>query len=330
MNNFLKYLLLLIYIISIGEISLRVISYLTNISDIEKLKYARKFIKNNNNLNLSNVHKPYAQSKLMGVNIELNSLGHRNKELRTDKSENEYRIYVAGGSPILGWGVKKENTFSSILERRLNANKEIRKNNRNIFVINAGIMNTNTKDHYSLFENQFNSTKPDALILGYFINDAEIINKKKNNLILKHSYFLAFIYQRIASYFFQGNISDYYVKLYNENSLGWVSVIHSIENLQIFCKKNNVDFNILFLPNHHDFSENNKLSSLYSKINNKFLSMNISVINTFDSLSKEFKTNPKLSWIAKDDSHPNFKAHEIIADDLYNFLITKQSNSIIK
>ena len=158
----------------------------------------------------------------------------------------------------------------------------------------------------------------------------KLLIKKKNNLILKHSYFLAFIYQRIASYFFQGNISDYYVKLYNENSLGWVSVIHSIENLQIFCKKNNVDFNILFLPNHHDFSENNKLSSLYSKINNKFLSMNISVINTFDSLSKEFKTNPKLSWIAKDDSHPNFKAHEIIADDLYNFLITKQSNSIIK
>jgi hypothetical protein len=47
--------------------------------------------------------------------------------------------------------------------------------------------------------------------------------------------------------------------------------------------------------------------------------MNIPVINTYDSLSKEFKSNPRKSWISRNDSHPNIKAHEIIANDLYMF-----------
>ena len=115
MNNFFKYILLFFYIILVGEIALRTISYITDISDIEKLKYAKKLIKNSNNANLSIEHIPNSRSKLMGVHIVLNSLGHRNKELIIQKPKNEFRIYIAGGSPVLGWGVEEKNTFASVL-----------------------------------------------------------------------------------------------------------------------------------------------------------------------------------------------------------------------
>ena len=77
----------------------------------------------------------------------------------------------------MGWGVKKENTFSSILEKDLNLNVNVKEKYNSIFVINAGIGNTNTQHHFQLFKDQFNSTKPDTFILQYFINDAEIIKK---------------------------------------------------------------------------------------------------------------------------------------------------------
>ena len=319
MKIFFNFLFLFLYIFAIGEIGLRVISYFVNISDIEKHKYAKKLVRNSNNPKLSIEHIPNSQFKLMGVNIALNSLGHRNKELAIQKPKYEYRIYIVGSSLIMGWGVEQEDLFSSILEKRLNLNEDIKKNNKTVTVINSGIMNTNTENHFQLTKEQFNLAKPDTIILGYFINDAAIIREKKNNLILKHSYFASFAYQKIKSYFLSDTLANYYIELHNESNLGWLSVNKSIEYLRDFAKKNNVNFAILFLPSFHDFSENNKLNNLYSKINNRFSEMNIPVINTYDSLSKEFKLNPRKSWISRNDSHPNTKAHEIIANDLYMF-----------
>lgn len=323
-SNLFKFLFLFFYIFVIGEIGIRTISYFVDIYDIEMLKYAKKLKKSSNNPNLSHEHISNSQSKLMGVNIILNSLGHRNDELSIKKNINEYRIHIIGSSITLGWGVKKENTFSSILEKDLNLNVNVKEKYNSIFVINAGIGNTNTQHHFQLFKNQFNLTKPDTIILQYFINDAEIIKKKKNNLILKHSYFAAFMYQQIRSYLFHGSLDDYYVKLYDKNSQSWIIAKKSIKNLKNLCNKNNINFIILFIPDLHNFSENNKLINLYSKINNEFTRMNIPVINTYDSLSKTFKSNPRDSWVSKKDPHPNSKAHEIIGKDLYNFFIKQK------
>ena len=53
--------------------------------------------------------------------------------------------------------------------------------------------------------------------------------------------------------------------------------------------------------------------------------MNISIVNTYDSLSNKFKLNPRESWVSKYDSHPNSKAHEIIGNVLYDFIIEQNS-----
>jgi len=80
-NFFLKFLFLVIYIFLIAEFGLRTISHFAIVYDMEMLKYAKKLKISSKNLNLSHEHIPHSSAKLMGVNIELNSLGHRNKEL---------------------------------------------------------------------------------------------------------------------------------------------------------------------------------------------------------------------------------------------------------
>ena len=323
MKKFFRFLFLLLYIFSIGEIGLRIVSSFANIAYIERLKYAKKLTISSENINLSHEHKPNSKARLMGVNINLNSFGHRSEEISINKPKNEHRIHIIGSSLILGWGVEEENTFSKVLEKKLNSDENIKKKEKDIFVINGGISNTNTQNHLQLFKNQFIQTKPDTFILGYFVNDAEIISKKKDSLILKYSYFSLFIYQQIKSYFFKGTLDQYYVDLYEEEKLGWVDVQKSVLDLKNLCKKNNINFVILLLPSLHSFSESNDLKNLYTKINNKFLEMNVSVVNTYNSLSKAFGSNPSNAWIANDDTHPNAKAHEIIANNLYNHLLNE-------
>ena len=162
MKKFLKVLFLFIYIIAVGEFAIRTIFSYINIYDIEMLKYAKKLKKRSNNPSLSHEHIPNRQYKLMGVDIKLNSLGHRNPDLEYQKDNSESRIHIIGSSITLGWGVEEKNTFSSILQKKLNLNQNIKKN---IFVINGGIGNTNTQHHYHLLEDQVDLTQPDVIIL---------------------------------------------------------------------------------------------------------------------------------------------------------------------
>ena len=321
MNNFFKFLFLSLYIVFIGEIGIRTISHFTNIYEIEMLKYAKKLKRSSENPNLSHEHIPNSQSQLMGVNIVLNSLGHRNNELQNEKANGEYRIHIIGSSITLGWGIETEKTFTSVLEKKLNTNEKIKKEKKSYVVVNGGIGNTNTTHHVELFKAQFNLINPDTVILQYFINDAEIIKKKKNNYILKYSYFIAFIYQHIKSYSFHGTLYEYYSDLYNENNLGWISAKNSILKLKDLCNENDISLIILFVPDFHDLSEKNPLTNLYLKITEQFNIMGIPIINSYESLSNEFKFNSLESWVSKDDAHPNSRAHSIIANDTYNFLI---------
>ena len=174
----LKFLFLVIYISFVAEVGLRSISYFINVYDIEMLKYAKKLKIISKNSNLSHEHIPNSEAKLMGVNIELNSLGHRNKDILEKKSKDEYRIHII---------VKKEKIFPSILEKKLNQNEFIKESYDSIKVINAGIGNTNTLHHYYLFKNQYMLTKPDTLVLQYFITLA--LEKNEDSRNQKYRYF---------------------------------------------------------------------------------------------------------------------------------------------
>ena len=53
--------------------------------------------------------------------ITTNSLGLRGEEVETVKPEDSYRVLMLGDSMTFGWGVENEETFSSVLEQRLNS-----------------------------------------------------------------------------------------------------------------------------------------------------------------------------------------------------------------
>ena len=96
-----------------------------------------------------------------------------------------------------------------------------------------------------------------------YLNYKNFTENTSITIILKYSYFIAFIYQHIKSYSFHGTLYEYYSDLYNENNLGWISAKNSILKLKDLCNENDISLIILFVPDFHDLSEKNPLTNLY-------------------------------------------------------------------
>lgn len=131
-----------------------------------------------NLLHHSLIPKSICRSKTKEWNIEfkVNSLGLRDYEYSKDKPEGVYRILMLGDSFTEGYGVSLEETFSKILEKKLNSEF------KNKFeVINAGITGYSPTLEYLYLENYGLKLRPDLVILNFSMTDFydDLVFKRK-------------------------------------------------------------------------------------------------------------------------------------------------------
>lgn len=102
--------------------------------------------------------------------VATNSLGLRGaRELEKQKPEGTFRILVIGDSMTFGWGVEDDETFSSVLERNLNAVAAKAGIQKKFEVINAGFNGGFTIDGiYSWLVNKGFKMKPDLVVVSFF------------------------------------------------------------------------------------------------------------------------------------------------------------------
>ncbi|RIK70505.1 MAG: hypothetical protein DCC66_04260 [Planctomycetota bacterium] len=102
------------------------------------------------------------------IEYEINSLGLRGPLPPVEKGADVYRVICLGDSFTFGEGVKEGDTWPRQLERLLAS----RMPGRRVEVINAGIQAYDTKDAAALYLLKLAAYKPDAVILGFCLNDA--------------------------------------------------------------------------------------------------------------------------------------------------------------
>jgi|TARA_B100001971_G_C18200982_1_gene544556 lysophospholipase L1-like esterase len=314
-------LLCIVIILFSGEVLMRGISFVKPIYSVEMTKYATRLQICPPEPDVPHAHKPNVTAKLMGVEIALNGLGHRGPDLVNPKPENEKRLFVLGSSITLGWGVPYKHIFTTVVEDRLN--RDDKGKGTHYRVINAGIANYNTPYELALYKRQGPDVRPDFVLLNYFINDAEIIPMGKDSLILRHSLFIAFIYQKLKS--FSSNIkgrslSKYYTELHEDGQPGWEQTKLAMKELSDLCQENGIPLLVMLTPNTHNLSKDELYPKLYEKILVKFEEMGVPVINTYPQFISQFGDDQSKVWVAPDDPHPNTKGHKIMADAFYGYL----------
>ena len=99
--------------------------------------------------------------------ININSLGFRGPEFDLIKNDNTYRIMMLGGSTAFGAGASSDTTtIPAYLE------KEFRKNNYNVEVINAGILGSDSFEEAYKIRYMFKKFQPDLFIVYDGWNDS--------------------------------------------------------------------------------------------------------------------------------------------------------------
>jgi hypothetical protein len=319
---FLFFTFAIVLSLGIGEIAIRLISDRFMIYSLEMFKYGKELKMHDPEGELSHVHRPNSTSHLMGVDITLNSMGNRSRELSDPKPAGEYRVYVAGSSIVLGWGVPEKNTFTSLTESRLN-----HESGSNYNFINAGVGNYGTFASTTLLYRRFEKVKPDMVILTYFIADIEPWAIKYNPFV-QHLFLGAYLYSDIEGVFFKrkyANLFEYYDNLYQDSSEPWKNVKSNVLQLSKYLAAKNVPLLVVIVPDLHNLSNGTPYAALYAKMQSAFEGMNIPTINTFSQFQKEYSGKESMLWIKANDPHPNSAGHKVISDVLYEFFSKKNT-----
>ncbi len=107
-------------------------------------------------------------TKEWDVPYSINSLGLRDKEYPVRKDKGAYRILVIGDSFAEGYGVKAEDSFAKVLERKLNGSLP---GGREYEVINCGVASYSPLLEYLFLKKRGLALKPDMVILFYDFAD---------------------------------------------------------------------------------------------------------------------------------------------------------------
>ena len=277
--------------------------------NLEMWKYARKLKRVSEDSSQGHKHIPNRSAHLMGVNVVINSHGHRNKETTINKPPQTTRLVMLGDSLTFGWGVPLENTVSERLETLLNEGSH----DKRFEVINAGIGNTNTEMQVARFLADEAKFSPDIVILNYFINDAELIPRPNKNIFMKYSASYVFFSLRIASIgriFFGGKQwNQYYLDLYKEKSEGWLRAQFFFKKLSQYCQSKNIQLLLVNYPELHQLQPysfrvvTQKLKNMAKQQEVLFFDL----LTTFQGQKEEDL------WVSRQDQHPNSLACKLIA-----------------
>lgn len=285
----------------------------------EMWRYAKDLKMPSSNPLVSHVHRPNTEADLYGAHVRINSEGWRDYEYDTKKGEDTYRILVLGDSITFGWGVELNNTFSKIVEKRFNQ-EQPSDDYRSYEVINTGVGNYNTVMELQSLKEKGMKYDPDLIILGYYINDAEMTHQASSLQFLKRSYFYAFIwdkYQNMKTRYIEGtDYQTFYSNLYQEGFEGKIQAENSLRELIAITKENNITLLIIIFPEFHNFVdyEFNKTTQFVTDIGEEY------DVQVLDLLPYYKDHAPESIWVSYEDAHPNALGNYIAADAIYTTL----------
>ena len=284
--------------------------------DVEMWRYAREIKTESSVPGMVEEHQPDKESKLMGVRIRTDAHGFRLPDSDTaERRKSNNRIVVAlGDSLTLGWGVPEGNTYSDLLEKALNE-RAGQSNARLFTVFNAGIGNSNTSMEVERYQQDIRRLKPEWLILGFFINDAEPDPVANNSIVVKYSALAALIstQRSIRTGARYENYQTYYRGLYDDDRPGYQRMKQRLGELGRLLREDKVGATMVLLPEMHEPRGFGPFADVYEKVAALARENGFEVIDA----SKDFLAGPGNDyWVARDDAHPNAAAQILFATAL--------------
>ena len=288
--------------------------------DLEMWKYAREVKIVDPDPLIGHRHGANRKALLMGVMVETNSQGLRDREYSFEKPDGVLRVVMLGDSLTEGWGVPEEDTFVRRVER-LYADHGIKAE-----VINTGVGNWNTIQEVEFFMTDAYKYNPDIIVLNYAVNDAEPLpHDRPPPFLLRHCYSCVFLlgrYDALHRMIFGGqDWKDYYLGLFGDGTTqGWIDSKAAIKRLADYCRQHQIKLLIASHPELHD-AQHYPLQRVTNFVSEAAAEYGVPFVDLLpyvrDQRSSALVVTPP-------DPHPNAFADKFFAQGLYEALAKLQ------
>ncbi len=262
-----------------------------------------------------------------------NSWGFRGKEFSFSKTS-AIRIAFLGDSFTFGEGVKYEDTYPEKSAELLN--RKYGSENISFESYNFGVGGYNTQQSLFLLENLALKTRPDIIVLGYTLNDAEpelfyinpagaVARRPRETGIpeglpdqnppesLPDFRTARAAWKLLKSSEISRQTADYYNSLYESDNPDWKATKESLKKLGRICTENQVHCFILIFPVLYQLDENYPFRELHELAGNEISGNYTHLVDLFPYLKGRKDTE---LWVHPTDQHPNEIVHAIAAEAL--------------
>lgn len=282
--------------------------------DIEMWRYARDLKRVSEIPGMGHEHAPGRSGTYMGVAVDINSVGWRDKEYSLEKQDGALRIMMLGDSVTFGWGSPSQDVTAQGLEDLLN-----RRGGRMYEILNTGIGNSNTAMQAAYFMHEGYKYRPDVVVLNYFINDAEPTPVRARGWLIENSLAAVFLAGRLdilmRTYFGRGDWKSYYRSLYLPDLDGWRKARDAIARLAAFCRQEGMKLVIVNYPELHELSPY-PFQDVTALVKAEADANGLPHLDLLPAIAAE---DPRTLWVTDTDAHPNGKAAGYFARSLAAF-----------
>jgi lysophospholipase L1-like esterase len=286
--------------------------------------------------------KPGVDVNWGGIRVVTSGDGRRISPFRHDSVANPaLKVAILGDSSAFGWGVEYDHTYGALLQQQLEQWL-----GRPVELRNFGVPGYNSQQERLCFEAHVLPWQPDLMVLDYDFNDADPIEGKPLNYIAAdygdnplHSvaikWYLRSRQQRRINrvmwlpeedpqhptkvylhYRVAGPLYDQH--LHELEIIGQEAARHHIRLIAFI-------FNTWLEP-HADFEEDPFYTLLHQPMVRALQRYGFSVVDSYALCQQVMAVNGwnNLSplWVRPDDGHPNALAHALIAQALFEHIIT--------
>jgi hypothetical protein len=273
---------------------------------------------------------------LVGVPVATNQYGMRDSEPSSQITESPCRLAAVGDSYTFGFGVRAEQAYPKVLEKRLRNSSVAR--GCQFEVLNFGVIGYSSYDEDLMLKYRVVNFEPRVVIIGYVLNDPEI-----DPIQPIHAYFAKPAWWQSfrllsLSWAWVTQIKndhdrkrlgggDYYTYLHAPGQRKWQSVIDAFGDIHDVTSRKNIKVLLVIFPELPESFKGKLWTDYpYTKIHQQVADLGIKngfrVVDLLDSFSKYPSRDVVLPG---NDDHPSVLGHEIAATAIEKELVTESS-----
>lgn len=261
----------------------------------------------------------------------MNSLGFREREFVLSANDHTYRIAVIGDSFTYGQGISINDRFTNILERRLSESFS-----QKYEVLNFGVGGAETVDHVNTLKDTVLATRPNYVLLQWFINDPEghdTTARPRPWRLLPSDFLSGWLHRKSALYYvlnqqwisFQHKLGliesneDYLYKRFRDpDGADSIAARRALEEFLTITASHGIVAGIVIFPGLSSrswFNNDHRLSFLLDRV----LEVCTRLAVTCVDLRPTFRLVEPVSrlWVNRFDSHPGRLANELASNAIF-------------